>query len=738
MTGARSEQPVEDMVNTEPRYLPAGEAMPSLATPVAMATTAALFTASVALGAALLDIAYPWARRGYEARLALAVLAAAAATVSALSFAHRGSFPRWAHRALNFGGLASLTGFVLFSGHRGMSGAAAVVYVYIPVSSFLFCRLRAAALTEVVTAGCIAVAGLTGRIPGAEAVTLVTATVALSAVIASLVRSAQQTAATDQLTGLPNRSWLEARLQVAVTNATRAGQALSLALIDVERLDLVNRRMGQDAADDLLRRVARILKDALPQRALVARYGGGNFAVVFEGVEVEEAKEIAETLQASVAGELSCGVGLTQVAPNDTALLMLGRARSALFEAKQPGRDRSAVRVNDWRQADELATAITDGQLRVLYQPIVSLPTGELVGCEALVRWQHPARGLVPPDKFIPVAEETGLIVELGREVLRQSALAMSSWPWGIRVSVNASGPELDRPEFALDLLHALSHTGLSPKRLVIEVTESRLENDSGVMLANLNQLRRYGVRIALDDFGTGYSSLSRLSNLPIDYVKIDRAFVAAITEETTEAPIISAVCTLARATGIMVVAEGIETPQQARVLFDNGCTMAQGYYFGRPGPVEALLDMKGGLSRRAAPELPGPEPVDANPPRQARRRLLAPQQPASGESSELPPARPGVPGELTTEGRDDGPGIAAAPAGQDQSLEDGPGPIVETTYAIEEHGARVPSPSRRTAARAGFPGGHWLRPGPAEDDAELTEGLAETLEGVGGPSSGH
>jgi diguanylate cyclase (GGDEF)-like protein len=726
------------MVNKEPKRLLAGEPMPALATPVAVATTTALFTASVALGAAALDIAYPWADRGYEARLLLADVAVVAAAVSVLSFARRASFPRWAHRAINFGGLVLLTCFVLFSGQREMSGAAAVVYVYIPVSSFLFCRLWAAALTEMVAAACIAVEGSTGRIPGAEAVTLVTATVALSTVIASLVRSAQQTAVTDQLTGLPNRSALEARLQLAVVNASRTGQALSLALIDVDRLDLVNRRMGQDAADDLLRRVARILRGALSQRVLVARYGGGSFAVVFEGLDVQEAKAASERLHASVDGELSCSVGLTQVAPNDSALLMLGRARSALFEAKQPGRDRSTVRVNDWRQADELATAITDGQLRVLYQPIVSLPTGELVGCEALVRWQHPEHGMVPPDKFIPVAEETGLIVELGREVLRQSALAMSSWPWGIRVSVNASGPELDRPEFALDLLHSLSHTGLSPKRLVIEVTESRLENDSSVMLANLNQLRRYGVRIALDDFGTGYSSLSRLSNLPIDYVKIDRSFVSAITEEATEAPIISAVCTLARATGIMVVAEGIETPQQARVLFDNGCNLGQGYHFGRPGPVEALLDMKGGLPRRTGHELPGAEPTDAQSSRRARLRPLAAHEATSASAFTEAMASPGEPGEVAADVVGDAAGTATPSADPLPAVDGAPALDAETAATPGEQDAPVPLPRARTAPRAGLPGGHWLRPGPAEDDAELTEGVADTLQGVGAPPTGH
>ncbi|HYA45787.1 MAG TPA: EAL domain-containing protein, partial [Acidimicrobiales bacterium] len=272
-----------------------------------------------------------------------------------------------------------------------------------------------------------------------------------------------------------------------------------------------------------------------------------------------------------------------------TTAMFADRMRSALFEAKQLGRDRVVVRVTHEACASAIAAGLAAGQFVVYYQPIVSLPEGEILGAEALVRWQNPERGLIGPDSFIPIAEESDLIVQLGQVVMQAAVAEAATWPVGMKVSVNASARELDRPDYALSVERALARSGLSASRLVVEVTETRLAASMQI-LTNLEHLRHLGARVALDDFGTGYSSLSRFSHLPVDVVKIDRSFVSEIGPATTEAPIVAAVCALAKATGRAVVAEGVEDEHQAAVLLAHGCTQAQGYLYGRPGPARALF----------------------------------------------------------------------------------------------------------------------------------------------------
>jgi EAL domain-containing protein (putative c-di-GMP-specific phosphodiesterase class I) len=298
---------------------------------------------------------------------------------------------------------------------------------------------------------------------------------------------------------------------------------------------------------------------------------------------------VVEAVRTNCAARSTFSGGVGDARPGDTASLLIYRARSALYEAKQNGRDRVCVAFHDDTILGELADGIQAGQLVVHYQPIVALPATNIVGAEALVRWSHATRGLVGPDEFIPVAERGGLIRRLGATVLSTACREATAWPDDLKLTVKVSGFELADPGYASSVLDILEDSGFDPGRLVIEVTESLLEAESSDALANLVQLRRCGVRVALDDFGTGYSSLARLDRLPIDIVKIDRSFVERITADVSDSAVIAAVCALCQTLGLTIVAEGIEDTHQAAVLTGYGCQQGQGYLFSRPVPAELL-----------------------------------------------------------------------------------------------------------------------------------------------------
>ena len=270
--------------------------------------------------------------------------------------------------------------------------------------------------------------------------------------------------------------------------------------------------------------------------------------------------------------------------------------------------EQTSVGVHSCAQRRELVDALPAGEFTVVYQPIVDLASGVVVGAEALLRWTHPQRGAVPPVEFIPLAEESGFILDLGRWVLRAACREASGWDWADtpRISVNVSGRQLQDLNFVPDVRRILAETGLPPTRLVLEVTESMLEADAPVALAALEALRSDGVRIAVDDFGTGYSSLSRLDRLPVDILKIDRSFVSALRPDAAVAPVITAIVALAHALGMSTLAEGVEEPYQAAALIAHGCGAAQGWLYGRPGSAEALA---------ALAEVPLPPPVPMLPP---------------------------------------------------------------------------------------------------------------------------
>jgi diguanylate cyclase (GGDEF)-like protein/PAS domain S-box-containing protein len=417
-----------------------------------------------------------------------------------------------------------------------------------------------------------------------------------------------QAAFYDPLTGLPNRALFKDRLEVAFARAKgREAARFAVLFLDLDRFKLVNDSLGHRAGDELLVQIARRLESCRRAGDTVARLGGDEFTLLVEGVSgEEEAISVAERVHRALAPPFlveghevfagaSIGIALGGPATErvehllrdaDTAMYRakVRSTRHAVFDSSMHQRAMAALRLEN-----ELRRALERGELRVHYQPIVELASGRAVGVEALVRWEHRERGLVPPGEFISLAEETGLVVPLGRWVLDEACRAMSVLPEGLTMSVNLSGRQLLQPEFGEQLASVLARCGLPPSRLRLELTESMLIGNGAAAVEALNKLRSTGVRLCIDDFGTGYSSLSYLHELPIDSLKIDRSFVAAMAEDERKHKIIQTILLLGRGLGIEVVAEGVETQEQQQALLKLGCERAQGYFFGRPCALESL-----------------------------------------------------------------------------------------------------------------------------------------------------
>jgi diguanylate cyclase (GGDEF)-like protein len=405
----------------------------------------------------------------------------------------------------------------------------------------------------------------------------------------------------DELTGLANRR----RFKHELRSALAVGKPY-VALLDLDGFKRVNDDLGHSVGDRLLELLADRLGDAVRGDALVARMGGDEFAVLIPDADrplaVSIAERLARTLHEPIhAGEhellVSGGIGLADGDGTDDPLEVLRRADIAMYEAKETAEpyrwystqlDRQSA--EEARIGAELRTALDCGQFRLVYQPIVALPGGRLVSAEALVRWEHPERGPVPPAEFIPVAERNGLIVELGTWILREACLQAAQWRAELggdaprKVSVNVSARQLARPGFTAVVEAALAHSGLPASSLAIEVTETAVF-EGGRALDALHELRELGVWIALDDFGTGHSSLGLLQTVPVDILKVDKSFVDNITMAGRHAVIATALIQVAGGLGLTAVAEGVETAEQAAELHRLGSQLAQGYHFGRPAP---------------------------------------------------------------------------------------------------------------------------------------------------------
>ncbi|MGJ5205242.1 bifunctional diguanylate cyclase/phosphodiesterase [Bradyrhizobium sp. HKCCYLR20261] len=407
----------------------------------------------------------------------------------------------------------------------------------------------------------------------------------------------------DALTDLPNRTLFHERLKQHLADLA-SGQRLALHYIDIDEFKGVNDSLGHLIGDELLKSVAASLRTCVGDAGFVARLGGDEFAVVQTSMrDQQDVERLIEAILAAIRVPRDClGHQLTADASIGVALIpehgtdldqIMKNADLAMYAAKAAGRHtwrffapEMDAQVKARRQLEvDLRQAIADGQLEVYYQPCLSLQDDRIVGCEALVRWKHPMRGNVSPAEFIPIAEDTGLINDLGEHVLQVACSEAASWPDDIRLAVNVSPVQFKSGTLALKVAKALADSGLSPHRLELEITEAVLIRDDDA-LDTLHQLRALGVRIALDDFGTGYSSLSYLQRIPFDKIKIDRCFVKDITESEGSASIVQAVVNIAAIRKMTTTAEGVETEAQRQVLKRLGCSEMQGYLFSPPKPA--------------------------------------------------------------------------------------------------------------------------------------------------------
>ncbi len=416
----------------------------------------------------------------------------------------------------------------------------------------------------------------------------------------------------DPLTDLPNRLLFQDRLEHALERARREQGMLAVLFLDLDRFKDINDSLGHAAGDRLLQEVAGRLRGAVRREDTVARMGGDEFIILMEGLRHEEdAEHLARKLLAALATPMridggayyvttSIGISLYPRDGTDGETLVRN-ADAAMYRAKARGRNaydfytealtqRAMERV---QLETELRQALARGQLSVHYQPLVELASGRLVGAEALLRWRHPELGEVSPERFIPIAEETGLICEIGAWVLREACRQAKAWldaglPIGT-VAVNVAGPQIQRSDFVATVRQTLAETGLAPEHLELEVTEGFVMGQAESAIGVLEGLSRLGVRLAIDDFGTGYSSLAYLKRLPFDKLKVDKSFVRGLPEDEEDAAIAAAVIALGRALGLTVLAEGVETAAQADYLRYLGCHQAQGWYYGRPVPAQAL-----------------------------------------------------------------------------------------------------------------------------------------------------
>jgi diguanylate cyclase (GGDEF)-like protein/PAS domain S-box-containing protein len=424
----------------------------------------------------------------------------------------------------------------------------------------------------------------------------------------------------DSLTGLPNRVLFLDRLEQANGRAARAEAGIAVLFLDVDHFKLVNDSLGHAAGDDLLRGVAERLSAAVRPGDTVARLGGDEFAVLCEGIDEAEAMNVADRLLRTFDDALVCGpapqflsasIGIA-IGPVGQAAALVRDADTAMYRAKDQGRARYAVYDAGLRLAvterlqltNELRCALDDDQLVVYYQPIVELSSGEVVAAEALLRWNHPHRGMLGPAEFIPVAEVSGLIVPIGKWVLRQACEQAAAWRrqgFELGVSVNLSARQVAEETGVDFLARTLAETGLHGTDLMLEVTESAVLDDAARAERVLRDLKDLGVRIAIDDFGTGYSSLSYLRRFPVDAIKIDRSFVSGLLSEPDDETIVSAVIGLAENLGLAAIAEGVEDMAQLERLRALGCAYGQGFLWSRPVPpgrFEADLRVRGLLRR--------------------------------------------------------------------------------------------------------------------------------------------
>jgi len=431
----------------------------------------------------------------------------------------------------------------------------------------------------------------------------------------------------DSLTALPNNRLFKDRLEHAITQAERNNKILAIMFLDLDRFKLINDTMGHSAGDELLKITSQRLIEAVRKTdsvainasgtsSSIARFGGDEFTILLEDVEnVQAIIRIAERIVENVSQpmmlnrqevHISTSIGIS-IYPDDgvKADEILKNADSAMYHAKAQGRNNFQFFADSMNQSsvellaleNNLHKAIENNQMCLYYQPQLSIMTGQLVGMEALIRWQHPDKGFISPGVFIPVAEETGMIMQIGEWVFREACKQGVQWLNAgyqlQKISVNLSARQLKDESLAALIATILDETGMPPNKLCIELTETALILDPEIALARLTKIKALGVALSLDDFGTGYSSLSYLKRFPIDTLKIDQAFIRDVKVDHEDAALVKAIISMAHGLGMDVIAEGVEIQEQLEFLGVNGCDTIQGYLFSRPLPakeMEALL----------------------------------------------------------------------------------------------------------------------------------------------------
>ncbi len=430
-----------------------------------------------------------------------------------------------------------------------------------------------------------------------------------------VVARLQHAATHDALTGLPTREVLLDRLKRELTRSPAGGERVAILFVDLDNFKRVNDSLGHGSGDQVLREMAKRVVGCLGSEDTASRFGGDELVILHPrataGSEIALGNQILATMGEPIFISrkevvVSVSIGVAVCAPGEKAdEQLLREADTALYAAKDRGRARLqqfnhelyAQAEKSVRIESDLRLALRASQLFVVYQPQVSLKTGRVVGLEALVRWRHPAGGIVPPNDFIPVAEECGLIVDIGRQVLRESCRQLSEWTLlapgrRLAMSVNVSPREVEDPVFVGELAQILTDTGIDPTALCLEITEKAVTGATADTVRVLEQVRQMGVYVAIDDFGTEHSSLTRLRDLPAEVLKIDRGFIDGLSTESGDTAIVSSILSLAYAMGKHPIAEGVEKREQAAALLSMGCGVAQGYLFSPAVPPDQVVPM--------------------------------------------------------------------------------------------------------------------------------------------------
>lgn len=417
-----------------------------------------------------------------------------------------------------------------------------------------------------------------------------------------VIERASFLASHDALTNLPNRAVFQEWMAHTMADVERDGTPAAVLFLDLDHFKEVNDLLGHAAGDELLKQVSERMSETLRQNDVLARLGGDEFAIIQKRIaQPEGAAQLAQRLIAILAepfdlsgqeAMIGVSIGITMCEPGGQAdpSHLLQQADMALYRAKSGGRgnyqffkEEMNRRLLERKTMEiDLRRALANDQLQLHFQPQIDLATSALIGVEALIRWNHPEQGMIAPDRFIPLAEETGLILPIGDWVIHTACRQAQAWP-SLKVAVNVSPVQFRRGDLVAVVRHALEETGMNAGRLELEITEGVLMQDTDATIAILTALKELGVKIAMDDFGTGYSSLSYLRRFPFDKIKIDRSFIADMGHDDHADSIISAVISLGRALGMKSNAEGVETIEQANLLRAQGCEEVQGFYFGRP-----------------------------------------------------------------------------------------------------------------------------------------------------------